>query len=82
MRDARRLDHLNLFQPRSGVAQVVEQARPGSEEDRDEGDQHLVEQSCRQVLLDGGGPAAEGDVLAGGGLLGLLERGVDATVTK
>lgn len=77
MRHAGRLDHLNLLEPRSRVAEIVEESGPVSEEDGDDGEQHLVEQPRRQVLLHDPGTSAEGHVPAGGGFLRQLERWLD-----
>jgi hypothetical protein len=51
-------DHLNLLQPRSRLAQIVEKSRPVPKEDGDDRDKHFVEESRRKVVLDRSSSAA------------------------
>jgi hypothetical protein len=54
-----------------------EQVLPGTQQDRGDGQVHLVDQSCAKVLPDRGYAAAKPDVLAVGGVGRSLKRCVD-----
>jgi hypothetical protein len=74
--DAGRLDRTHLLDLE--VADVLEQPLTVPEQDRDEVQLELIDQSGGKVLLDDAGAPAEQHVPAVGGLLGLLEGGLDA----
>jgi len=76
--DAWPLDGLHLLESHTGVPEVVEEARTAAEEHRDDVQLELVQQSRGQVLPGDMAAAPQHDVLAAGGLLGLLERGLDS----
>ena len=78
MGDAWPLDGLHLLESHTGVPEVVEEARTAAEEHRDDVQLELVQQSRGQVLPGDMAAAPQHDVLAAGGLLGLLERGLDS----
>jgi hypothetical protein len=77
MRHARRFDRLDLSELRQRFAEVVEESSAGSEQDGYHGDQQLVEQAGREVLLHGAGAAADRNILLARGCSCLLERRVD-----
>jgi len=51
---------------------------PGAEQDRCNGEVHIVDQSGPQILPDRRHSAAEADVLAAGGVDGAFKRLIDA----
>jgi hypothetical protein len=63
---------------RLGIAQVVEQPCPGSEKHGDDGDQHLVEQTGREILLYDVRATPDRNIPSAGFGPGLLERRFDA----
>ena len=78
MRDRRRADESGAGVARWAAVQVVEQAGAAAEKQRDDMYLELVDQAGAEVLLDGTGAAAEGDIPVAGRVGGLLEGGFDA----
>src|ERR1700754_3766774 len=77
MGDTGRLDGPDLLESHIRV-EVVEEARTATEQHRNDVQLELVQQSRCQVLLSDVAAAPQHDVLAAGGLLCLLERGLDS----
>ncbi len=82
MCDAGRLDGPDLLESHIRLPEVVEEPRTATEQHRNDVQLELVQQSRRQILLTDVAAAPQLDVLPAGGLLRLLERGLDPSVTK
>ena len=57
---------------------TLKQAFSGTEQDRRNGQMHLVYKSCTKILPNGGNPAAEPDVLAVRSINSSFQCGVNA----
>ena len=78
MGDAGRLDGPDLLESHIRVPEVVQEARTATEQQRNDVPLELIQQSRCQVLLSDVAAAPQHHVLGAGGLLGLLERGLDS----
>src|SRR6266508_376739 len=78
VRDAGRLDGPDLLEPYLRVPEVAEDASTVAEQHWNNVELELVQQPRRQVLLNDVAAAQEQDVFAAGGLLCLVERGLDS----
>ena len=82
MRDPGRVDGPDLLEPDLRLTQVLEEASTASEQQGSDAEFEFVEESRREVLLDGLGAAMKPDVLIARGLLGPLSAGPIPSVTK
>jgi hypothetical protein len=78
MGDAGRLDGPDLLESHIRVPEVVEEAGTATEQHRNDVQLELVQQSRCQVLLSDVAAAPQHDVFGAGGLVCLLERGLDS----
>ena len=60
----------------------MQQVLAGAQQDRPHDEMQLVDQAGAQVLANGGDAPAEADVTTARGCPRLLQRGVNASVTK
>src|SRR4029453_8813802 len=76
--DAGGLDGPDLLESHIRVPEIVEEARTATKQHRNDVQLELVQQSRGQVLLSDVAAAPQHDVLAAGGVVCLLERGLDS----
>ena len=62
----------------SGEIEIAKDAFAATDEDGGGDEMHLVDEAGAQVLLDGGGAAAEANIFSVGGGDGLLQRAMNA----